>query len=198
MILDNLSKPILAGSFVTSRLRISKDTGIEQSKIERILKCFESEQQIKQQGYSKYRIISICNWSKFQENKQEFEQQMNSKRTASEQQMNTDKNDKNDKHDKKKTKEFMSDQDFISALKSNPAFKNINIDRELSLMDAWFLTPKGNGRKKTKRFILNWLSKIDVPIITQNDDLSEIEERIRRKEAERDARSNDAMVQGTV
>jgi len=56
------------------------------------------------------------------------------------------------------------DEDFISALKSNPAYKEIDIDRELAKMDAWLLLPQARGRKKTKRFILNWLNKVDVPI----------------------------------
>lgn len=62
------------------------------------------------------------------------------------------------------TKVVLSDKDFLTALKENPAYKGIDIDRELAKMDAWFLTPKGQGRKKTKRFIVNWLNKIDVPL----------------------------------
>lgn len=54
--------------------------------------------------------------------------------------------------------------DFISLLKENPAYKEIDIDRELAKMDAWLLTPKGRGRKKTHKFILNWLNKIDIPL----------------------------------
>ena len=122
--LDGHAKPILAGSFVTSRSRISMDTGIEPSKVERILKCFESEQQIKQQGFTKYRIISICNWSKFQDNKQEIEQQMNSKRTASEQQVNTNKNDKNVKNDKNNIS-----ASFDSFWKAYPARKGKKIGK---------------------------------------------------------------------
>lgn len=55
---------------------------------------------------------------------------------------------------------------FINKLRENPAYKKIDIDKELAKMDAWFLTPKGKGRKKTKAFIVNWLNKIDVEIDT--------------------------------
>jgi len=54
--------------------------------------------------------------------------------------------------------------DFISSLKENPAFKHVDIDNELHKMDAWFLIPKNKRRKKTSRFILNWLSNIEKPM----------------------------------
>ena len=53
---------------------------------------------------------------------------------------------------------------FIIRLKENPAYQAINIDRELAKMDAWLSTPAGRGRKKTRRFIVNWLNRIDVPV----------------------------------
>lgn len=62
---------------------------------------------------------------------------------------------------------------FISQLKENPAYKGIDIDRELSKMDAWFLTPKGKGRKKTKGFIVNWLNKCDAEIGGNNGSTKE-------------------------
>jgi hypothetical protein len=55
-------------------------------------------------------------------------------------------------------------EDFISILKSNPAYKEIDIDRELNKMDVWLASPKGKGRKKTHGFIMNWLNKIDVSV----------------------------------
>lgn len=55
-------------------------------------------------------------------------------------------------------------EDFIEQLKALPAYKGIDVDREVSKMEAWLLTPKGKGRKLTKGFVVNWLNKIDVPI----------------------------------
>lgn len=85
------------GQFITSREQISVNTGIEQSKVERILKVFKSEQQIEQQNKGKFRIISILNWNKYQSREQENEQQMNNRRTTDEQQMNTNKKVKKEK-----------------------------------------------------------------------------------------------------
>jgi hypothetical protein len=61
-----------------------------------------------------------------------------------------------------KGKQNLSDEDFIKKLKETPAYKNINIDNELAKMDAWLLVHK--GRQKTRRFIVNWLNKIDKPM----------------------------------
>jgi hypothetical protein len=95
------SMVISSGQFVTGRKKLSAETGIHESKIERILKCFETEQQIEQQKTTVNRLISICNWSEYQDDEQPIEQQTNNKRTTSEQRLNTYKNDKNIKNDKK-------------------------------------------------------------------------------------------------
>ena len=50
------------GQFTTGRKQLSKDTGISESKIERLLNKFEKiEQQITQQKTNINRLISICN-----------------------------------------------------------------------------------------------------------------------------------------
>lgn len=82
---------IKRGQCVTGRKKLSQETGISESKIERILKLFESEQQIEQQTNNRNRIITIKNYNEYQKN----EQPVNNKRTASEQPVNTNKNDKN-------------------------------------------------------------------------------------------------------
>jgi hypothetical protein len=72
------------GQMITSRKRISEQTGIQESKVERLLITLKTEQQIEQQSFTKYRIISIVNWNTYQNSEQQSEQQMNNKRTASE------------------------------------------------------------------------------------------------------------------
>lgn len=86
------------GQFITGRNRLSAQTGINESKIQRLLKMFENCKQIEQQMNSANRCISILNWQKFQNS----EQQMNSERTANEQQVNSSRTqNKNVKNDKK-------------------------------------------------------------------------------------------------
>jgi len=89
------------GQFVTGRKALSEETGISQSKIERILKCFESEQQIEQQKTTKFRLITVKNYEKYQSRGQQSEQQMDNKRTTNGQQVDTNNNDNNVNNDNK-------------------------------------------------------------------------------------------------
>lgn len=94
---NNKIHHLMPGQFIAGRKSLSKETGIQESKVERILKVFETERQIEQQKTNKFRIITISNWNKYQVD----EQQMNNKRTTSEQQVNTNKKDKKEKKEKK-------------------------------------------------------------------------------------------------
>lgn len=89
-----------SGQLITGRKSISEKTGVDENKVERILKVFESEQQIEQRKTSTSRLISILNWEKYQEDEQPFEQRVNNGRTTSEQRVNTKQELKNDKNDK--------------------------------------------------------------------------------------------------
>lgn len=66
---------IMPGEILTSRKKLSQKTGLSESKIERILKAFLAGKLIEQHGMSKYRVISIVEWSRYQEDEQQIEQQ---------------------------------------------------------------------------------------------------------------------------
>lgn len=90
-------KPIICkpGQFTTGRKQLSMETGIPESKIQRILSYFEKiEQQIEQQTSSTNRLISINNWKEYQISEQQIEQRVNNNRTTSEQRVNTLQEDK--------------------------------------------------------------------------------------------------------
>ena len=76
------------GQLITGREQIASELKINQSKVQRVLKLFESEQQIEQQTTRYGRLISILNWSEYQDGEQQIEQQVNNERTTSEQQVN--------------------------------------------------------------------------------------------------------------
>ena len=69
------------GQLVTGRKKIAKDLKINESKIQRILKLFEIEQQIEQRTNSLSRVISIVNWCDYQQSEHQNEQRVNNKRT---------------------------------------------------------------------------------------------------------------------
>lgn len=80
------------GQLITGRKSLSLKFNISESKVQRILKCFENEHQIEQQTSNKNRLISILNWCSYQSSEQQIEQQVNNNRTTTEQQLNTNKN----------------------------------------------------------------------------------------------------------
>lgn len=108
---DNTGLLIKKGSFKTGRKRLSEETGLSESKIERLLKKLEDAQQIEQQKTTKYRIITVTKWLDYQSG----EQQVNNKRTTSEQQVNTNKNEKKEKNEKNNSALF---SDIVSYLNS--------------------------------------------------------------------------------
>lgn len=140
-------KPILckAGQFTTGRKQLSIATGINESKIERLLTYFEKiEQQIEQQKTSTNRLISILNWDKYQQTEQQIEQRVNNNRTTGEQRVNTLKEDKEDKKDKeviiiKGKKEIFN---FHSAL------SKLNIDDQI--INDWLIVRKNKKMSNTE------------------------------------------------
>ncbi len=56
----------------------------------------------------------------------------------------------------------MNDTEWFSFLRNLPAYKHIDLDFQLSKMDAWLSA--NPGRQKTRLFIVKWLNKIERPI----------------------------------
>lgn len=117
---------IMAGQLITGRRSLSQKTGIEESKVERILKVFENEQQIEQQKTNKFRLITIKNWKRYQQIEQQIEQRVNNKRTTSEQQVNTNNKDNNDNKE---------DNSFSEEKKSDPILEMENFLKKISDKD---------------------------------------------------------------
>ena len=101
IVLNKQVVKINRGSLITGRKKLSSVTGVSESKTYRILKYLEIEQQIEQQKFNKFTVISIVNYDKYQASEQEDAQQVNNRRTTDEQQMNTYKNVKKEKNEKK-------------------------------------------------------------------------------------------------
>lgn len=62
----------------------------------------------------------------------------------------------------KKRSVVLSDDQFLAQLAK--LYPGLDVAAELRKMDAWLLTPKGRGRKKTRAFVVNWLNKCDPPM----------------------------------
>lgn len=90
------------GQLITGRKVISTKFNISESKVQRVLKKLEIEQQIEQQTSNENRLITIVQWHEYQTSEQQIEQQVNNERTTDEQPVNTNKNVKNIKNIYKK------------------------------------------------------------------------------------------------
>lgn len=154
----NKNKIILKkGQLITGRKVIAEKFNISESKVQRILKIFEIEQQIKQQTCSQNRLISIINWNEYQQNEQQIEQQVNNERTTNEQQMNTNNNDNNifnlfnnNKLKENAGKDFVGfeEGDEISiflktkGINSIEEYKKLDKSKQDELIEEWFLNTR--------------------------------------------------------
>jgi hypothetical protein len=170
IIYKNKEFVIKRGQFVTSREKLSCETGINPSKIQRILNFFKIEHQIEQQAFSTFRLITVINYDKYQKHEPEDEQRVNSERTASEQRVNTTNNDKNEKNEKKKSTaqtkitfsfeerqwKNITEKDIETWMEAYPA---CDIWFELKKMKAWLVANPKKRKTQYKRFINSWLSR---------------------------------------
>ena len=151
---------IKRGQFLTSRKQLAKETGINESKVERILKTFKIEQQIEQQNMFTSRLITIVRYEEYQI----VNSKVNSERTASEQQMNTTNKDKKDK--KKNTtisyNEFTGEfedipEELITKWKS--LYIYIDVEQKIKELASW---REANPKKKysnNHKFLVNNMSR---------------------------------------
>lgn len=111
------NKPIICqpGQFTTGRKQLTVCTGIDRSKIERILKKLEIiEHQIEQRTSSTNRLITILNWNEYQQIEQQSEQQVSNDRATSEQQVSTLQELKNKRTKELKNKNIVENEFFIA------------------------------------------------------------------------------------
>lgn len=148
---------IKEGQFLTGRKFLSMKTGISESYIESLLKEFEKQGMLRQQKTTKNRLITILNWNIYQS----YDNAEDNGATTKRQQKDTNKNGRMEECKKEDSNALRLDcENFVSSLNNNPAYKGIDIKRELAKMDAWLLARP--GRQKTQRFIINWLNKVEV------------------------------------
>lgn len=112
------------GQFITGRKELSLKTGIPETTIEDILNFLERQQQIRQQKTTKFRLITVINWEKYQIS----DTKSDNKPTTKRQQADTNKNNNNNKNEKNNASEPKDSQDIVSFIDLwkdiNPAYRN--------------------------------------------------------------------------
>ena len=120
-----------SGQLTTGRKVIANELKISESKVQRVLKEFESEHQIEQRTDRQCRLITIVSWDKYQIGEQRNEHQMNNDRTTSEQRVNTNKeSNKENKENKVNTNTPKFSQEF---------------------QELWSLYPKKQGKASAEK-----------------------------------------------
>ena len=99
------------GQLITGRRKIAEQTGVEEHKVDRILKAFSREQQIEQRSTPHGSLITVINYDKYQQCEQRYEQQseqrVSNDRATSEQRVSTIKELK-----EKREKEAVKNQQY--------------------------------------------------------------------------------------
>lgn len=147
------------GQLLTGRKSIAQKLNINETKVQRILKRYEIEQQIEQQTSNKNRLVTVLNWDKYQDSEQQIEQQVNNKRTTSEQQVNTNKNLKNIKNDKNVKKNTYSECVKLTDDEYNKLIKDFGLSLTETYIDKLndYVLSTGKKYKSHYHTIRNWL-----------------------------------------
>lgn len=102
-IFDGTPTPLKKGQFITGRKSLTEEYNqglkaankISESKTFRFLKKLKSNNMLNIESTTKYSVITIINWDKYQSTEHQNEQQVNNERTTSEQRLNTNNNENN-------------------------------------------------------------------------------------------------------
>lgn len=86
------------GQFVTGRNAAAAELGMAPSTVWDYLKLLESEECINIKSNNKFSVVTIVNWDFYQGQDEKSDSKDDSKKTANEQQINTNKNDNNEKN----------------------------------------------------------------------------------------------------
>lgn len=112
------------GQLITGRRKIAHDTGVEEHKVDRILKLFKTAQQIEQLSKPYGSVITILRWNDYQCCEPQSKQRLSNKRATNEQQMST-------------IQEWKEGKEINNTLKG--------IDGEFE--NLWKLYPRKEGKK---------------------------------------------------
>lgn len=135
------------GQLITGRKALAVNSKISENKVYRVLKQFESEQQINIKTTNKYSIISITNYDQYQST----EQQKDSKKTTDQQQTNNRPTQRNNINKLKEIKERNIIPPKLEWVQKYCLERQNNINPQ-SFMDHY----ESNGWMRGSNKIKNW------------------------------------------
>jgi hypothetical protein len=151
---------LMPGQFIFGRFEGAKELKMKPSSVRNRMEKLKNIGNLDIQPDTHFSIISINNWGTYQHmdngTGQATGQPEDNHRTTTGQPQDTNKNVKNVKNDKNK----LTDEEFLFSLKEK--FTWVDFDSVMVKMDAWLLAHP--ERHKTRKFIVNWLNKIEKPM----------------------------------
>lgn len=149
------------GSLVCGRNSLSKATKLSAQSIRSCIKRLKSTNEITIQSTNKFSIICIVNYEEYQEKSTiKSTSKVTNNQPATNQQLTTSKECKNEKNEKKVVA-ALPNVDFLTSLKSNPAYKELDLDKELGKCQAWCIA---NKKICSQRRFVNWINRAEKPI----------------------------------
>jgi uncharacterized protein YdaU (DUF1376 family) len=79
--------------------------------------------------------------------------------------------------EKKPCKQSLTDEQFFEMLKSNEAYKELNVDIQKAKCEAWCLT---NQKMFSRRRFINWLNRAEKPIVKMVEESPSLKEYYRK------------------
>ena len=160
------------GQLIVGRKKLEEILKINNSKIQRILKKFENEQQIEQKTSPSGRIITIVNWAFFQAKEQIKEQVPNNNTTSNEQQVNTNKEYKNQENFEEE-KNILYDDNINQEKINNIYDTSSKMENNVNQAEEWTRSENNYESKKNIQEVVNLYNSICVSF-------PKIEERIKK------------------
>ena len=111
---DNKKQICKRGQVLTGRKKLAQQTGVKETTLENILKYLENEQQIGQQKTTKFRLITIKNYDKYQDKRHQNGQQSDNRVTTNGQQSDTINNDNNYNNENKNISKDIQTESEVS------------------------------------------------------------------------------------
>jgi len=171
---NNRRQVLKKGQLLTGLKVLSKKTRIAQGTVYRILNYLENEKQIEQRKTTKFTVITIVNWDRYQESEKQNEKQIENRLKTNEKQIETYNNVNNDNNiSKDKATPVYGNKDLISLgtfLKNNypKPLMGITDTRKLQNLkqimskrknqDEWM---NDNWKENVKKFMVMYLEETE-------------------------------------
>lgn len=170
---------ILRGQLMTSNKALSEKTGLDESKVFRIVEKLKIEEQIEKRSNRQNTIITIVNYDDYQSDEERTAERVKNGCRTSEERVKTNKNNNNNKNEKKRGESepspleaMFSEQSIVDWLRSGShsiqsdllaTYDHEYLRAEVYKAYHWNVENKKN--RKSGTFLLSWLQGAKNPVL---------------------------------